>query len=109
MLSLSERYVADQSLVVYNQILFTRFYNLIWKGHPIMAAWDVKNKLLVSVMFSDLNNDEMLELEDIISQNESTETEQLKTSSDKRVEKIRKENMRKKLILDEKLRKDQQK
>lgn len=74
-----------------------------------MAAWDVKNKLLVSVMFSDLNNDEMLELEDIISQNESTETEQLKTSSDKRVEKIRKENMRKKLILDEKLRKDQQK
>lgn len=66
MLSVTERYMVEQTIEPYNQILFTKFYKLIWRNQMIMAAWDVRNKNIVSLLIGTLTEEEFDELSEII-------------------------------------------
>ena len=66
MLTATEEYIVEQSIELYNQILFTKFYKLIWKSQPIMVAWDTRNKLLVSVLVGYLEDEDLQDLNSLL-------------------------------------------
>ena len=48
-LTITEKYVAENTLCLYNQILDVGFYSLIWKGEGIMVGCDLNNKRIVNI------------------------------------------------------------
>jgi hypothetical protein len=48
-LTISEKYVAENTLSLYNQILDVGFYSLIWKNENILVAWDCNNEKVVNI------------------------------------------------------------
>lgn len=66
-LTITEKYVAENTMYLYNQILDVGFYSLIWKGKGIMIAWDFNNKKIVNVYGSvDYKLSDVKDLENII-------------------------------------------
>ena len=63
-LTIAEKYVAQNTIYLYNDILDVSFYSLIWKGEMIIAAWDNNNNYVVNIMgrwdefedYDELNN-----------------------------------------------------
>ena len=110
MLSVSEKYMVEQTLVLYNQILFTKFYNLIWKGQSIMAAWDIRNEILVSLIIGYLNEEETAELSEIIYDRNIMEIEdEAKAKAKKKEAEAEAKALRDKLIREERLRREEKK
>ena len=66
-LTLSEKYVAQNTLYLYDQILNVGFYTLIWKGVPITAAWDYNNNYVANVFGNwNFDDDDMKDLKEVI-------------------------------------------
>jgi hypothetical protein len=66
-LTISEKYVAENTLSLYNQILDVGFYSLIWKNENILAAWDYNNKKIVNIFgHVDYKISDVKDLEEII-------------------------------------------
>jgi len=96
MLSITEKYMVVQTMELYNQILFTKFYKLLWRGQTIVAAWDVRNELIVSLLVGELGEEEIEELSDIIYNKEIDNVEEVKRKERKiRAEKLREERKKK--------------
>jgi hypothetical protein len=66
-LTIAEKYVAENTLCLYNQILDIGFYSLIWKGENIMVGWDMNNERIVNIFGRvDYKISDVRDLEEII-------------------------------------------
>lgn len=66
-LTITEKYVAENTLALYNQILDVGFYSLIWKGKGIMVGWDINNERVVSLYgIEEYDYSDVRDIEEII-------------------------------------------
>lgn len=66
-LTISEKYLAQNTMYLYNTILNVDFYSLMWKGKMILPGWDVNNECIAEVFGDwDYDVDDVNELGDLI-------------------------------------------
>ncbi len=63
-LTITEKYIAENTMYLHNRILNISFYSLIWQGQQIMVGWDENNKYVISVFGILEHNDDDLEYND---------------------------------------------
>lgn len=61
-----EKYVASQTIYLYNQVLSLNFYSVIWAGKSVFVVLNTITEKIIDIYGAQLETNETIELENII-------------------------------------------